>query len=86
MDEVLVDFVGGVCRVWNIPRSLLDEQRVPGEWCIIPALSKALGCKKLSSLQRVLSGMTVRERLLFLVKYARAHAMKRRAKAEEKKR
>lgn len=36
--------------------------------------------KKKSQLQNVLRGMTVRERLLFLIRYAEAHAMKRRAK------
>lgn len=40
--------------------------------------------KSRSSLKNVLAGMTVRERLLFLIRYARAHAAKRREKQKGK--
>lgn len=39
--------------------------------------------KSRSKLQNVLAGMTIRERLLFLIRYARAHAAKRKYKERQ---
>ena len=41
MDEVLVDFVGGVCKLFDITKEQLLEHQNPNEWTIVPALAKA---------------------------------------------
>ena len=43
MDNVLVDFVGGVCKLLEITKQDLERHWVPGEWDIVPSLSKAIG-------------------------------------------
>ena len=42
MDEVLVDFIGGVCRLFGITRKELEEHWIPGEWDIFLPLCKAI--------------------------------------------
>lgn len=60
------------------------ESRVIGMRVRVPPRSvNAKECaveKSRSKLQNVLAGMTVRERLLFLIRYAKAHAAKRKYK------
>lgn len=41
-DEVVVDFIGGVCDIYDISRESLERSRKPGEWGIEPALSRVL--------------------------------------------
>lgn len=42
MDEVLVDFVGGVYRMWGVSREEVEALRTPGEWCVLEPLEKAV--------------------------------------------
>lgn len=41
MDEVLVDFVGGACKVHGVCRSHMEHYRVSGTWDITDALGRA---------------------------------------------
>lgn len=38
MDEVLVDFTGGACKIHGITRKQLEELRQPGQWDIVAAM------------------------------------------------
>jgi 5'(3')-deoxyribonucleotidase len=42
LDDVLVDFVDGACRVFNTTRFRLCSNWEPGNWDMIPALSKTV--------------------------------------------
>ncbi len=46
MDEVLVDFVGGVCKRWGTTPAQVLPYWTVGEWNIIPPLSSALAAKE----------------------------------------
>lgn len=43
LDDVLVDFVGGVCKLLGITKQDLEKHWTPGNWDIVPSLSKAIG-------------------------------------------
>lgn len=43
LDEVLVDFVGGACKLFGLTYEQVRQHWVPGEWSINNALGKALG-------------------------------------------
>lgn len=40
MDEVLCDFIGGVCRVLGLTRGELEPYRQPGEWEVVSSLDR----------------------------------------------
>lgn len=42
MDEVLVDFIGGVCRWWDVKEEALLEHWEPGVWSCVEPLCKLL--------------------------------------------
>ena len=42
MDEVLSDFILSACEAHEVDRELVDENRINGEWCIVPAIARAL--------------------------------------------
>lgn len=43
MDEVLVDFIGGVCDLWGVTRQELESVREPNRWDIIHCLETLTG-------------------------------------------
>jgi 5' nucleotidase, deoxy (Pyrimidine), cytosolic type C protein (NT5C) len=43
IDEVLVDFIGPACELWNSTREAAEAHWLAGVWDMIPPLSKALG-------------------------------------------
>lgn len=43
MDQVLVDFTGGVCDLFNVEMGDVVGHWQPGDWCMLEPLSKALG-------------------------------------------
>lgn len=43
LDEVLVDFIGGACKAFNVDKAKLLECWTPGEWDIVPPLAAAKG-------------------------------------------
>lgn len=43
MDEVLVDFIGGACKVHGITLAQLRTNWEPGEWSIVTPMGKFLG-------------------------------------------
>jgi len=45
MDGVLVDFVGGVCKLFEISRDDLNKHWTLGEWNIVPPLGRAIGMR-----------------------------------------
>jgi len=45
MDEVLVDFIGGACEVFGVPRQELEDNRPNNQWEIVSVLSECLQSK-----------------------------------------
>lgn len=43
MDDVLCDFIGGVCQLFNLERDTLYRNWEPEEWLVGPAISRVLG-------------------------------------------
>lgn len=47
MDDVLADFVGGVCRFWNVDRKEVESCWTKGVWDVVPPLSQVLKLKEI---------------------------------------